>query len=159
MKVLWTGTNPDIKVLQDKEGGLRFRYSVNQEGDTCEFSLFSEVGEPYKRLFKGFFNVVKLSMDLVEYPGAPYFANKIDTTKPKFWFAVVGRIQFDDDDTCMVFRRATEEEAFQAFRKKIWDDRRKEVKPRERRPSEWRERLVIVNHILVSATKINKSKL
>ena len=55
--VIWTDRSS--RVWMDKYGGLVYDYEATQTEDAprCTFTLFSEVGEPYKAGFNGFFQV------------------------------------------------------------------------------------------------------
>ena len=78
MRTVWSGP-PDhpvrARVRRDDAGGLRFCYRAVGRGDAdCEFSLWAEVGEPYRRYFDEFFALYELK-DHVEYSGPPWYAD------------------------------------------------------------------------------------
>lgn len=77
---LWSG--PDdcrvkARVVIDSAGGLRFRYTATNHGKVrCEFTLWSEVGQPYQRYFDEFHKLYELRSDPIEYPGPPWLADR-----------------------------------------------------------------------------------
>lgn len=59
-------------------GACSYRYEVPGAG-TMEFSLFSEVGEPYKPAFERIFRVFNVQIDggAVEMDHKPWFADRL----------------------------------------------------------------------------------
>ena len=80
MKVIWTGDHPQTQVLQDAKGGLRFQYVPRYHTPEClcSFSLFSEVGQLYRKWFDGFFVDHRISDEPVTYDEPPYFADGLE---------------------------------------------------------------------------------
>ena len=75
-KWLWRSQDGCARVGLDRRGGVRFWYAVPSVG-SCQFSLWSEVGEPYKALFAGFWDTFQLQEGVVEYAAAPWIANRV----------------------------------------------------------------------------------
>lgn len=77
---LWEYSNDEgtAKVHKNKDGALTFSYKVIDYPDASfAFTLFCEVGEPYKKMFDGFFKEYDLSEMLVEYKAEPFLADQL----------------------------------------------------------------------------------
>jgi len=80
-RIIWQGANDRVNptVLKTTEGGLIFRYDVPFHGDgTCEFTLWCQVGEVYKKYFRDFWQHHKLSDKSLEVHGAPYIYDTLE---------------------------------------------------------------------------------
>jgi len=83
LRRLWQGqgmARPSVWLLTGR--GLQYRYEAYRRVPDAEmqFTLFSEVGESYQKLFRPFFRLVGLSgppADRVEYQVAPWVADRL----------------------------------------------------------------------------------
>jgi len=85
LNTIWKCKQRPAKVKKDELGGLRFCYEplMHYPGSYCVFSLWCEVGEPYKHWFKGFFELHQLDEKHQEYPERPWLADRLIPKKNK----------------------------------------------------------------------------
>lgn len=68
-----------IKILSDNS--IRYRYRVSPD-ITCDFSLWCEVGEPYKPLFVDILNKhgLRVADGHIELPISPWLSDSLEVT-------------------------------------------------------------------------------
>jgi len=80
-KVIWKGNNKvDASVRERSDGGLLFCYCpLLHIAQPClsTYSLYSEVGEKYKKYFNGFFEKHQLSEEPLVIADHPYVLDRL----------------------------------------------------------------------------------
>jgi len=72
--------------------------------------------------------------------------------KPKrLYWAVIGRIPYDDEDSCYIIRTTSREKAIENFEKQIYQDSDKDPE----KVIEEHGQAVFINHILTSKSEIH----
>lgn len=78
---IWEDSKLSVRaaVLRDELGGLRFRYNpVHHCNGTCEYSLWCEVGEMYRKYFKEFHHMFRILDEPITYTDRPYVADQCE---------------------------------------------------------------------------------
>jgi hypothetical protein len=68
------------RVWRNADGGVAYDYLATQTGGSprCTFTMFCEVGEPYRERFDGFFKKFRI-VGKVDYGDEkPYYADKVE---------------------------------------------------------------------------------
>lgn len=135
MRTIWSDRDHPASpsVTEDFNKGLAYHYTAYQHGGNprLEFSLFSEVGEPYRSAFDGFFEIHKLAHLPVEYARRPWVADTLEkpATIPGELVDVTASVEYGDNDgECLPLTRCVCGEGFahwaevvSVYRDKPWE--------------------------------------